>query len=1149
MRRIDPSGTISTVAGIGPCQIATAYCTTSNGSPPTTSFLTGPSSIAVAPDGSLYINDYYDGQISRIAAPLPGFTGNQIAVPSSDGSLLYQFDRSGRLLSTVNALTGTPVFQFTYDANGKLIKVQDANGNVTTIQRDASENPVAIISPYGQKTTLGLTPDGFLASVTDPAGNTTRLGYGSGGLLTSVAGPNGNTYRFGYDSSGLLTSATTPDGGQSTLSASSTANTSTVIETSALGRSATFQVQTADTGAQTLTTIYPDGTQEQEIRGADGSITIQAPSGQQSTVTLSPDPRFGMQSALSTQQSMTMPSGLTYSRTAAATDVLSDPTNPLSLVSETHTLMINGRAFSQTYDAASRTLTTTSPAGRVVTMTLNTQGEISRVQNGPFAPQTYSYDSQGRMVAITDGTSTNARTTSFQYGSDGKPSALINPLGQTVTYQRDADGRVTQVTQPDGTTISYTYDANGNLTSITPPGQAAHQFSYNGEDQLSRYQPPAVAEGTTPTQYSYDLDRELTQVTRPDGQVINYGYDANGRLTSVTTARGTYRFSFDPKTGQMTTISAPNGVSQSYTYDGGLLTGVSWAGPVTGSIARTYDVNLDLSSLSVDGANPITFQYDPDGLLTRAGALSLNRDASSGFVTGTSLGTLKDTVTYDSFGDVASYLASANGSEIYGYSLQRDALGRIIQKSETVGATTNVYTYTYDLQGRLIKVSQNGTVTASYNYDSNGNRLNVTGESGTTTGSYDAQDRLLQYGSTNYTYNANGDRQTATMNGQTTNYQYDALGNLIAVTLPNGEQIQYLIDGQNRRIGKLVNGTQTAGFLYQNGLAPVAQLDGSNNVVTRFVYASRSTVPDYLIKGGVTYRIITDPVGSPILVVNTQNGQIAEQITYDEYGNVLSDSNPGFQPFGFAGGLYDPDTGLVRFGARDYDPRSGRWLTKDPSSFQGQDTNLYSYAHDDPVSLSDPSGQGPQPGPEGNSNFYQNDNPFSYWFNTSLDALGGPGTAYYFWQPHDNALAGGIDGQLSLNIGGISIHGGINAETVASVQTFGFIPTGFNGFSPHSGLYLTGGATVGWVGVGGSGSLTANVAGNADPNATWSGPFYGANGSAGPYTGGVFGGGGWFGTSFGTGASVGPYAPAVTGGGDATYYQPVFTGDPTESWF
>ena len=70
----------------------------------------------------------------------------------------------------------------------------------------------------------------------------------------------------------------------------------------------------------------------------------------------------------------------------------------------------------------------------------------------------------------------------------------------------------------------------------------------------------------------------------------------------------------------------------------------------------------------------------------------------------------------------------------------------------------------------------------------------------------------------------------------------------------------------------------------------------------------------------------------------------------------MLDTNPGFQPFGFAGGLYDRDTGLVRFGARDYDPKTGRWTAKDPILFAGGGANLYGYVQNDPVNWRDPNG-------------------------------------------------------------------------------------------------------------------------------------------------------------------------------------------------
>jgi len=62
---------------------------------------------------------------------------------------------------------------------------------------------------------------------------------------------------------------------------------------------------------------------------------------------------------------------------------------------------------------------------------------------------------------------------------------------------------------------------------------------------------------------------------------------------------------------------------------------------------------------------------------------------------------------------------------------------------------------------------------------------------------------------------------------------------------------------------------------------------------------------------------------------------------------------------GFAGGLYDSDTGLVRFGARDYDPMVGRWVSKDPILFRGRQTNLYVYVTNDPINWLDPDGHDP----------------------------------------------------------------------------------------------------------------------------------------------------------------------------------------------
>ncbi len=86
------------------------------------------------------------------------------------------------------------------------------------------------------------------------------------------------------------------------------------------------------------------------------------------------------------------------------------------------------------------------------------------------------------------------------------------------------------------------------------------------------------------------------------------------------------------------------------------------------------------------------------------------------------------------------------------------------------------------------------------------------------------------------------------------------------------------------------------------------------------------------------------------------DGGILKRITYDSFGNILSDTKPAFSVLGFAGGLYDSDTGLIRFGYRDYDPETGRWTSKDPIGFDGGDADMYGYCGWDPVNWVDAEG-------------------------------------------------------------------------------------------------------------------------------------------------------------------------------------------------
>jgi RHS repeat-associated protein len=156
-------------------------------------------------------------------------------------------------------------------------------------------------------------------------------------------------------------------------------------------------------------------------------------------------------------------------------------------------------------------------------------------------------------------------------------------------------------------------------------------------------------------------------------------------------------------------------------------------------------------------------------------------------------------------------------------------------------------------------------------------------------------------------------------------------------------------------------------WIYRNALAPAAELDGSGNLVAQYVYGSKSNVPDYVRRGSATYRVMSDHLGSPRYVVNVaDSGDVPFQASYSSVGEVTG-TGLDWMPFGFAGGIYDGESGLVRFGFRTYDPTPGRWVAKEPLRFAVA-RNFYAYAFNDPVNWSDPTGLVPEPGGSGGAN-------------------------------------------------------------------------------------------------------------------------------------------------------------------------------------
>ena len=474
---------------------------------------------------------------------------------------------------------------------------------------------------------------------------------------------------------------------------------------------------------------------------------------------------------------------------------------------------------------------------------------------------------------------------------------------------------------------------------------------------------------------------------------MRWDYDAtSGKLTDVTyptdvtlplsTATSHRDYS---GTGQLNSVSSPGGDTVTYGYQGSLLTDVKWLDPPSRTLHRRFNADLRVDSEKVNGASEVQFVYDNDGLTTHAKTTTpakdetVVHDPANGRLAGTTLGTITDAYTYDpDYGELNSYAANAGASSLLSIQYEHDDLGRIKTKTETVQGdtpSTKKVQYEYDAVGRLRHVLLCGTGAtaaasicdgasahlADYDYDDNGNRL---WKNGTIGGTFDAQDRMTDYGANTYFYTPNGEITDkfdhSVSPTQHTQYVYDALGNLKSVALPDGRTVSYVVDGENRRVWRMITGGETKGWVFKDDLHIVAEVDAGGTVKKRFVYGSRVNVPDFMVAGGNVYRIISDHLGSPRLVVDA-SGQVVQRRDYDEFGvvdDVLLPDPTLALPFGFAGGLHDGDTGLVRFGARDYDAETGRWTAKDSLRFDGGGTNLYAYVANDPINQGDANGKG-----------------------------------------------------------------------------------------------------------------------------------------------------------------------------------------------
>ena len=644
---------------------------------------------------------------------------------------------------------------------------------------------------------------------------------------------------------------------------------------------------------------------------------------------------------------VTTPEGRVDETTITRTMTFADPDDPLSVASMTEQHRTGNRITKVVYDAEARTIATTTPKGRTTTTTLDEDGNVARVERPGQDATVITRDDRGRLERVEQG----LQRWTYEYDARGRVKARTDAADKRIEYGYDDADRLTSVKRPSGRTYGFTYDAAGMPKTVTMPDGDVHQLGHNGIDQLERFQPAGSAAAQT---RSYDRDHGLEKITLPGGRVIQHGRSQQtGRPTGQGYPEAGIAFGFDDATDRQTSMSwNPTGAGPDekleFGWDGQMPKWVSASGTAAGRYDYTYGAGQLLSNIKLTSGTTTldtALVRDDDGLVTGLGPFTLTRSANDSALK-IAEGAFNADMTFDGQRRLATRTVKIGATERYKAELTRNVRGQVERKVETVGGATADYRYDYDADGRLLTVKKDGAVVEEYGYDANGNRRTRGAEELT----YDGQERLASRGSIAYGFDADG--FLATRGGDT--FTYSARGELLRAEV-GGTVVTYAYDAWGRRVSR-TQGAATEQYLYGNPGDPfqVTAVRDAAGVLTAYYYDEAGHL--FAMRRGTTrFYVATDQVGTP-RVVTQQNGTVAKTLTYDAFGGLTGETGTFDLPFGFAGGLADRVTGLVRFGMRDYEPASGRWTARDPALFAGGQANLYDYVGGDPIDRRDPSG-------------------------------------------------------------------------------------------------------------------------------------------------------------------------------------------------
>lgn len=848
-------------------------------------------------------------------------------IHNGDGTWTISYHSSGEKLNfTSNGLYMTSdvdrsgdTISFAYNASGSLASITDTQGRVTTFS-------------YVNGTYTGCAPptsSGFVSKITDPSGRLYQFTYDTNCDLTTYKDPNSKVMTFSYDSLFNLIKVTDALGNQTKLTYNS------IYKVTSVTRVTNVSQGSGPTTSLTYNT---------------GNTVVTDPNNNQSTFVY--DTRDRVTQATNTTGTM-YSTFTTDNKQALGIDQLGNQS----------TYSYNGNNNLTQAVGPALGSGQTAPA---VNVTFNTPSTVNGYLYLPSSltdPQGYCtafvYDTAGRLTDSYKGQATPCD------GLSGGVHAGFRYQGDPGISCGGKTGQVCSSITGDGVTTSYNYDANGNLVGVTPPSPLG--AITETVDSLSRLSTMTDGKGQKST-YSYDsLDRitqilynGATQCVPSNGSCITYSYDADGNRLTMVDQSGTTTYYYDalnraitvalPTTGNACSGSSPSGLTYTYDAVGNLLTSCDGGGTTTFS----YDSATRLTSIAEPGGNCgatpsvcTTFGYNSDGNQTSV----------------TYPGGATQTTTYDTDQNVTSVTGKSSTNSTltsFAYTYINGANDMTLLRTavESDPVASNTYTYSYDALDRLTNASVTGGSGTSYtySYDADGNVLSQIAGSTTTSHAYNSAGELC------WVYLGSSSNACSSPPSGATTFSFDSNGNETA----SSAGVSFTYNPKNQTTGITHGGTTLSPLAYSDAGQEQRITAGTTGLVNELgsvgVSTSGGSSSYYLLDphgrvlgeriGTTHYYFLTDRLGSVVAVVSGDGQSVSNRYGYDPYGNRTYNSFTVANPWGYAGGYTDP-TGLVKFGARYYDPSTVRWTQLDPA---GQGPNLYQYAAGDPINFTDPTG-------------------------------------------------------------------------------------------------------------------------------------------------------------------------------------------------